>query len=225
VSVPIAALAGGRHHGGHGGRHHHGGVVRHHQRSHHALRGVGVPGYRFGPYAPYYGSRYGKFYGGGYGYFGGAYGGSYGSITYYATPMDSAPATVYAPTIVYPPAASPSYPPAPSYGSMPPAPPAPPQPAVVEYSTGRYELRGDGTSMPYTWVWIPNPPAAPPEVEPDPAPQYAPAPRSVPPPRASADRAPRKSQLYRWVDAQGVVHLTDNPENVPEGQRTPIRPF
>lgn len=26
---------------------------------------------------------------------------------------------------------------------------------VVNYPTGRYELYGDGTSMPYYWVWIP----------------------------------------------------------------------
>ena len=231
VSVPIAALAGGRQHGGHGGRHHHGGVVRHQGPSHH-VRGVNLPGYRFGPYAPYYGYQYpryaGKFYGGGYGYFGGYYGGSYGSTTYYAPPMDYTPSTtIYAPTIMYPPATSYGYAPAPSYSSVAvaPAAPPPPRPTVVEYATGVYELRGDGMTVPYTWVWIPNPPP-PPEVEPEPTPRYAPpAPQSAPPPRASADRAPRKSQLYRWVDAQGVVHLTDNPENVPEGQRTPARPF
>lgn len=230
VSVPIAALAGGRHHGGHGGRHP-GGGVRHHVSSHHVSphRGVYRPPYGFGSYAPYY--RYpryaGKYYGGGYGYFGGYYGGSYGSIMYYAPPADYTPSTIYAPTIVYPAAPSSSYPPAPSYASValaPAAPPAP-RPTVVEYATGRYELRGDGLSMPYTWVWIPNPPP-PPDIEPQAAPEPLPsAPQSAPPPRASADRAPRKSQLYRWVDAQGVVHLTDNPENVPEGQRTPARPF
>jgi hypothetical protein len=31
---------------------------------------------------------------------------------------------------------------------------------VVHYPHGRYELRGDGVSVPYVWVWIPN--AAPP---------------------------------------------------------------
>lgn len=31
---------------------------------------------------------------------------------------------------------------------------------VVQYAHGRYELRGDGVSVPYAWVWIPN--AAPP---------------------------------------------------------------
>jgi hypothetical protein len=29
-------------------------------------------------------------------------------------------------------------------------------PRVVQYAHGRYELRGDGVSVPYAWVWIPN---------------------------------------------------------------------
>ena len=39
---------------------------------------------------------------------------------------------------------------------------APSSPTVVYFPTGRYELRGDGINVPYTWVWIPNPPTAPP---------------------------------------------------------------
>jgi hypothetical protein len=35
-------------------------------------------------------------------------------------------------------------------------------PNVVFFPHGRYELRGDGITMPYVWVWIPNPPSAPP---------------------------------------------------------------
>lgn len=27
---------------------------------------------------------------------------------------------------------------------------------VVQYAHGRYELRGDGVSVPYAWVWIPS---------------------------------------------------------------------
>jgi hypothetical protein len=45
------------------------------------------------------------------------------------------------------------------------------------------------------------------------------APPAVTPPTASGsgDRAPtRRAQLYRWVDEQGVMHLTDNAETVPE---------
>jgi hypothetical protein len=73
----------------------------------------------------------------------------------------------------------------------------PPMPRVVEYPTGRYELRGDGVTTPYTWVWIPNPPAAPPP---------APSDRE----RPSSDVAPtRRTQAYRWIDEQGVVHWTD----------------
>ena len=82
-------------------------------------------------------------------------------------------------------------------------PAVPARPSVIEYPEGRYELRGDGMSTPYNWVWIPNPPAAPP-------PPTAPAP-------SSGDRSPvRRSQLYRWVDEQGVIHLTDNADIVPE---------
>lgn len=29
---------------------------------------------------------------------------------------------------------------------------------VVQYAHGRYELRGDGVSVPYSWVWIPSVP-------------------------------------------------------------------
>ncbi len=35
---------------------------------------------------------------------------------------------------------------------------------VVTYADGRYELRGDGTTVPYSWVWVPagSPISAPP---------------------------------------------------------------
>ena len=78
------------------------------------------------------------------------------------------PPAYYAPAYYYPPAyygPSPSYGPPVGYG--PPTAtvsvaPAQRTPNVVQFATGRYELRGDGTSMPYRWVWIPNPPTAPP---------------------------------------------------------------
>lgn len=35
-------------------------------------------------------------------------------------------------------------------------------PRVVQYAHGRYELRGDGVSVPYAWIWIPNPAAVAP---------------------------------------------------------------
>ena len=44
---------------------------------------------------------------------------------------------------------------------------APPSGTVVQYAHGRYELRGDGVAVPYTWVWVPNLPPPPP---PPPAP-------------------------------------------------------
>ena len=81
-------------------------------------------------------------------------------------------------------------------------PPAPP--TVVEFPTGRYELRGDGmAATPYTWVWIPNPPSAPPSQAPD------------------LGQAPPSShrQLYRWTDETGVAHWTDRGDAVPEQYR------
>lgn len=119
---------------------------------------------------------------------------------YYGAPAyDSAP---------YPPPASyyppPAYQPSTGYAAPPPGTPsvAPsPTPSVIEFPNGRYELRGDGMTTPYTWVWIPNPPSAPP---PPTAPQ------------SSATPAPsRNTQTYRWTDEQGVVHWTDRLETVP----------
>jgi len=34
-------------------------------------------------------------------------------------------------------------------------------PTIVEYPTGWYQLRGDGMTTPYVWVWIPKPPPIP----------------------------------------------------------------
>jgi hypothetical protein len=94
---------------------------------------------------------------------------------------------------------------------------APTRPSVIEYSTGRYELRGDGISTPYVWVWIPNPPPPPAS-----APEWPTATRAAPPPPPAGETpSPRRSQLYRWVDEQGVVHLTDNPDSVPAQYRKP----
>jgi hypothetical protein len=81
---------------------------------------------------------------------------------------------------------------------------------VVEYPEGRYELRGDGVSTPYSWVWIPNPPPAPPA--------------SAPSPSSGERLPPRRSQLYRFVDEHGVLHLTDNAAIVPEPARERAKP-
>src|SRR5947208_15511528 len=47
--------------------------------------------------------------------------------------------------------------------------PSPAYPTVVQYSTGRYELRGDGIYTPHQWVWIPNAHPLPPPPPPPPA--------------------------------------------------------
>ena len=98
-----------------------------------------------------------------------------------------------------------------------PAPPqAPPTSNVAEFPTGRYELRGDGVSTPYTWVWIPNPPTSPPPA------------RLRPRPRGSElgerpGTSARAGQLYRWTDAQGVVYWTDRLDAVPEQYRSKVK--
>jgi Domain of unknown function (DUF4124) len=92
--------------------------------------------------------------------------------------------------------------------------PPPPPPSVVQYDHGRYELRGDGITTPYTWVWIPNPPPPPPP----------PAPPETTPPGPPVPTTPSKgrhTQVYRWTDEQGVVHWTDDPSTVPRQHRGP----
>jgi hypothetical protein len=81
----------------------------------------------------------------------------------------------------------------PAETSAPVAPPPPPERDVIQYSDGRYELRGDGVATPYRWVWIPNPP---------------------PPPRSGRD-----GRLYGWIDERGELHVTDRWDAVPERHR------
>ena len=124
---------------------------------------------------------------------------AYGSPAYYDPPLAYAPPAMYAP---------------PTGGTLSLAPPPSPMPRVVEFPTGRYEVRGDGITAPYQWVWIPNPPAAPPAAPPPVAPSATPAPPS------SRDLEPgRPTTLYRWTDKQGVVHLTDRRDTVPDRYR------
>lgn len=121
---------------------------------------------------------------------------SYWPPSYYDSPLAYAPPTMYGP---------------PMGGTVSPAPP-PPMQTVIEYPTGRYELRGDGITAPYRWVWIPNAPPGPPA--------DAPAPPAPPAPPASRDPGPvRRTTLYRWTDDQGVVHLTDRRTSVPDRYR------
>jgi Domain of unknown function (DUF4124) len=135
---------------------------------------------------------------------------------YYAPPVSYAPPPVYydPPPAYYPPPQT-YYSPPPSYprgGGLSVA----PMETVVQYSHGRYELRGDGIATPYRWVWIPNPPPPPP-VAPPPA---AEPPAAPPASNGSNGPAPaRQSQLYRWTDAAGVIHWTDRLDAVPERYR------
>ena len=119
----------------------------------------------------------------------------YGSPYYGAVPYD--PPAAYAPGVAYAPPLS--Y--APNMGgaiSLAPS-PSSPTPTVVEFSTGRYELRGDGMATPYTWVWIPASPSQ--------------APDGGGPPVSS------RRPVYRWTDATGVAHWTDSLEAVPQQYR------
>ena len=132
----------------------------------------------------------------------------YYSPPYYDPSAYSAPVT-YSPPVSYAPPPS-------STVSVAPAPPsAPPSPTVVEFGTGRYELRGDGVSTPYTWVWIPNPPTSPPVAAGEPGTNA---------PKSGGGRVPtRAGQLYRWTDAQGVIYWTDRLDAVPEQYRSKVK--
>ena len=138
---------------------------------------------------------------------------SYPSPAYNPPAAYDAPPASYPPVAYNPPPQPPAYNPAvygqPTDRTVAPAPSAPSNPTVVQYPTGRYELRGDGMSSPITWVWIPNPPPPPPPPGPPPAGQVF----------SGDPSTPRRSQLYRWTDEQGVVHLTDRLEGVPPQYR------
>jgi len=81
-------------------------------------------------------------------------------------------APVYYPAAVYAaPAPAYYYYSAPAVTYAPPPPPAPAPPTEVVYPHGKYMLRGDGVTVAYQWVWMPNPPPPPPA---PPAPPAAP---------------------------------------------------
>lgn len=88
------------------------------------------------------------------------------------------------------------------------APPPAPTPNVIQYPTGRYELRGDGLTTAYRWVWIPNPPPPPPAAPPMAEPS-SPGPSQPSPP----------GRAYSWTDPEGVLHVTDRLEAVPPEYR------
>jgi hypothetical protein len=120
---------------------------------------------------------------------------------YQPPPVEPPPITVNVSPVVY---VSPTVNVTPS-AAAPAAVAAPAPPSVVEYPTGRYELRGDGVAVPYSWVWIPNPPAAPP---------VAPAPPEEPRAPAATVTAAR-SPVYRFTDDDGTVVWTNQVERVP----------
>jgi hypothetical protein len=138
-----------------------------------------------------------------FGWGGGYYGGVYASPgIVYSEPAYAPPPPVYVPTPVYVPS-PPAYPPPAS--SVP-----TPGETVIEFPNGRYELRGDGITAPHRWVWVPNPPTAPPSNGTSPS-----APRAAPEPTPRID-------VFRWTDENGVVHLTDRLDKVPEAYRAKV---
>ena len=101
----------------------------------------------------------------------------------------------------------------------PPSPP--PTPSVIEYPNGRYELRGDGITTPYTWAWIPNAPPPPPG-PPGALPTVPPAaPSDVPGNPHSKEQRPsaQLTETYRWTDERGVTTWTDRIDKIPEQYR------
>jgi hypothetical protein len=96
--------------------------------------------------------------------------------------------------------------------SVAPAPPPPPTPSIVQYSHGRYELRGDGVTSAYVWVWVPNPPPPPPV-----APRTSGAPVS---PTAGDARSEQSGHYFRWIDDQGILNVTDRLDAIPPQYRT-----
>lgn len=99
----------------------------------------------------------------------------------------------------------------------------PPTPSVIEYSTGWYQLRGDGITIPYTWVWVPKPPPPSRSQSQAPEPGPPPAPADVPfNPSASGsqDLAPAvPTTIYHWTDEHGVTTWTDRWDKIPERYR------
>jgi len=130
----------------------------------------------------------------------------YGSDLSYDPGPAYAPASAYGPA-VYGPGVG---------GTLALAPP--PTPSVIQYPTGRWELRGDGLTIPYRWVWIPNPPTAPPPPTSPSGELFTPAPLV-----SGRPEPPGNTKIYRWTDGQGVLHLTDRLDTVPERYRAEAR--
>lgn len=132
----------------------------------------------------------------------------YAPAALYEPPVDASPPAVSVSPVIY---LSPTVYVSPSIVSPQPAPaaaaPATASPSVVEHPTGRYELRGNGVTTPYTWVWIPNPPPAAPPSSPD-------------EPRAGPAAPATRSRIYRWTDDEGTTFWTNRVESIPEPHRS-----
>src|SRR6266436_1796789 len=94
------------------------------------------------------------------GFVGGVFVGSAFWAPFYAYPFYAYPYYPYA--YPYPAYAPPLYMNSPSYQSQ--LSLSPPAPREVCYVGGCYHLEGDGMTTAYRWVWVPNVPAAPPDV-------------------------------------------------------------
>jgi hypothetical protein len=177
--MPPPAEAQQRHVRGHGRGHHH--VDGRHQFNH---RPFGSRVIVVAPFVPF----------------------GYGSTSI----VDSAPPMYYAPPVVYAPQVA--YGPSPAYAAPPPQQPpqlqqdVEPMQREVVFPSGRYVLRGDGINTPYTWVWIPNPPTAPPGAAPS----------------GSRSRDAERV-VYSWTDASGVTTWTDRLSQVPPEHRAAAR--
>lgn len=138
-----------------------------------------------------------------------------GPYSYWPPPYYGAPYPYYEPSPVYAPPAMYDSPYA--GGTLSLTPPAPSTPSVVQFPTGRYELRGDGITEPYRWVWIPNPPKEPPAAPPPEDPS------SPVPPTSGGPGPTRHAPLYRWTDEQGTIHVTDRWSAVPDRYRAQVK--
>jgi hypothetical protein len=88
---------------------------------------------------------------------------AYYAPAYYGGAYPAAPAGYY-PAPYYPARAYAAYPA--TYAAAAPAASAGwTGPRVVEYAHGRYELRGDGLTVPWAWVWIPTAAPGPPNLD------------------------------------------------------------
>ena len=150
-------------------------------------------GQQFFPYGggyAVYSPGVGYGYGYGYGYPGYGYPASGYSSSGYSTPTYVVAASV-PPTPLYEPSSS-------GYGTT-------PMQGVVEFASGKYVLQADGNT--YKWMWVPNPPTSPPG-------------GTMPASAAAPAQPVRPLDYYRWTDDEGVTHLSDRLDLVPDVYRS-----